>query len=106
MLPLSTVQGAMAGSPASTVSNGLALGVPSSKLPLVMPVTANVDPASDIDATSAKAALTIDRLFTRFLLSVSEMGAVRGCPENVLAPTIYSGFGRKLWYYGHAMLAQ
>jgi hypothetical protein len=29
-------------------------------------VNANVDPASDIDATSAKAALTIDRLFTGF----------------------------------------
>jgi hypothetical protein len=27
------------------------------------------------------------------------MGLVRGCPENVRAPTIYSGIGRKLWYY-------
>src|SRR5712671_2140590 len=99
MLPLSTVQPVSAVLPGVSVSNAAPENVPSSKLPLVAPANANVDPASDIDATSAKAALRIDRLFTRFLLSVSEMGLVRGCPENVRAPTIYSAIGRKLSYY-------
>src|SRR6266550_2812176 len=64
MLPLSIVQSVRAVEPAGSVSNGLAVKVPVSKLPLLTPVNANADPAIEIDATNARAALTIELLFT------------------------------------------
>src|SRR6266566_10049873 len=88
MLPLSTVQPVRAVEPAGSVSNGLAVKVPASKLPLLTPVNANADPAIAIDATNARAALTTELLFTRCLLPGAKWeryeGALKTCRRRHL----------------------